>query len=113
MTTVRKQKSTSPAFSSEQIAAAVAAATPKSDADRIDWKRGTVTYGGGVAETLSELKRTRGKNKAPTKQQIAIRIDQEVIVAFRAEGPGWQTRINEVLRHWVRRHRSKKPAATS
>ena len=39
-----------------------------------------------------------GKNKKPTKEQVAIRFDPEVLAAFRASGPGWQTRMNDVLR---------------
>jgi uncharacterized protein (DUF4415 family) len=30
-----------------------------------------------------------------------IRLDPEIVQAFRAEGPGWQSRINEVLRQWL------------
>ncbi len=33
------------------------------------------------------------------KQPISIRLDQDVIAKFRATGPGWQSRINEALRH--------------
>lgn len=32
------------------------------------------------------------------KAQITLRLDQDVIAKFRAGGPGWQSRINEVLR---------------
>jgi uncharacterized protein (DUF4415 family) len=27
-----------------------------------------------------------------------IRLDADVVAAYRAQGPGWQTRINDVLR---------------
>lgn len=37
------------------------------------------------------------------KEQIAIRVDREVLAAFRATGPGWQTRMNAVLKAWVAR----------
>ncbi len=33
------------------------------------------------------------------KQPISIRLDQDVIAKFKATGPGWQSRINESLRH--------------
>ncbi|TPG13587.1 BrnA antitoxin family protein [Sphingomonas oligophenolica] len=33
------------------------------------------------------------------KQPISIRLDQDVIAKFKATGPGWQSRINEALRH--------------
>jgi uncharacterized protein (DUF4415 family) len=40
----------------------------------------------------------RGQQKAPTKQQVTLRLDRDVIERFRATGEGWQSRINEVLR---------------
>lgn len=44
-----------------------------------------------------------GRPKSPrTKVSTTIRLDQEVIDAFRAEGPGWQSRINAALRDWLR-----------
>jgi uncharacterized protein (DUF4415 family) len=39
-----------------------------------------------------------------TKEQVAIRFDREVLSAFRAAGPGWQTRMNEALKDWLRTH---------
>lgn len=39
-----------------------------------------------------------------TKEQVAIRVDREVLAAFRAAGPGWQTRMNEALKDWLKTH---------
>lgn len=39
-----------------------------------------------------------------TKEQVAIRFDREVLSAFRAAGPGWQTRMNEALKDWLHTH---------
>lgn len=44
----------------------------------------------------------RGKQIAPTKQSITIRLSAEVIDAFKATGKGWQTRINDALLAHVR-----------
>lgn len=33
-----------------------------------------------------------------SKTQITLRLDTAVVEKFKASGPGWQTRINEVLR---------------
>jgi uncharacterized protein (DUF4415 family) len=46
----------------------------------------------------------RGPQKSPVKQQVTLRLDRDVVERFRATGPGWQRRINDVLRkaHWVR-----------
>ncbi len=32
------------------------------------------------------------------KRAVSIRLDQDVIDKFKASGPGWQSRINEVLK---------------
>jgi uncharacterized protein (DUF4415 family) len=39
------------------------------------------------------------KNVAPgIKEQVTLRIDQDVLAHFQEGGPGWQDRINEALR---------------
>ena len=40
----------------------------------------------------------RGPQKAPTKVLTTIRLDADVIAFFRAQGSGYQSRINEALR---------------
>ena len=37
----------------------------------------------------------------PRKQQITLRLDPEIIEFFKAEGPGYQTRMNAVLRNYM------------
>lgn len=89
-------------FSPAQITAAKAAAPARASSKaKIDWSEGTVTPGGGVAATVASLRRTRGRNKKPAKEQVAIRLDQEVVGALRASGPGWQTRVNAALKEWL------------
>ncbi len=39
-----------------------------------------------------------------TKEQVAIRLDRDILEAFRASGAGWQTRINAALRDWLETH---------
>jgi uncharacterized protein (DUF4415 family) len=34
---------------------------------------------------------------AAAKKQVTLRLDAEVVAAFRAGGAGWQSRINDVL----------------
>ena len=46
----------------------------------------------------ANIRRVRGKQRAPTKQLISIRLDKAVLDAFRATGEGWQGRINDALR---------------
>jgi uncharacterized protein (DUF4415 family) len=40
----------------------------------------------------------RGLQPLPGKELISLRIDQDVIEWFKSQGPGYQTRINSVLR---------------
>lgn len=43
----------------------------------------------------------RGLPLPVRKEQIALRVDAEVLAWFRAQGSGWQTRMNEVLKaYW-------------
>jgi uncharacterized protein (DUF4415 family) len=67
----------------------------------IDWTHATVTSGGGVSATIAALRKTRGPSKKPAKEQVAIRLDQDVVGALRASGPGWQTRVNAALKEWL------------
>ena len=39
-----------------------------------------------------------------TKAQVTLRLDVDVLERFKASGDGWQTRINDVLKSWVRTH---------
>lgn len=52
------------------------------------------------------IRRARGPQKTLTKVQTAIRYDADIIEAFKADGPGWQTRMNDALREWLREHRT-------
>ncbi len=54
------------------------------DPDLVEWSR-----------------RTRGKQKAPKKELISIRLDPDITEYFRESGPGWQTRLNDTLRRAV------------
>lgn len=46
----------------------------------------------------------RGPQKAPTKVATTIRLSPEVVAAFKANGPGWQTRIDDALKDWLSTH---------
>src|SRR5437868_5652026 len=110
-----KRKSISkPFFSPEQQAAALASAPDVAveDPDNPrtqpgDWAKAIVTHGGGVEATLAELRRARGQRgpgRAPRKVATAIRLSPEVASFFKAGGRGWQTRIDEALREYVKAH---------
>jgi uncharacterized protein (DUF4415 family) len=53
------------------------------------------------AEVLAAFPRTRGPQKSPTKVPVSIRLSPEVLNHFKATGPGWQGRIDEVLKKAV------------
>ena len=48
------------------------------------------------------VKRGRGRPLGSvagvTKQPVTLRLDPDVLQALKATGPGWQTRVNEILR---------------
>jgi len=54
------------------------------------------------ASLRAKLRGHRGPQKAPLKIQTAVRYDADIIGAFKAGGPGWQTRMNDALREWLR-----------
>jgi len=63
----------------------------------------------GIVAARKPRGRPAGSGK---KEQVAIRIDIEVLDAFRAAGPGWQTRMNAALKDWLRDPQHKKMLGT-
>ena len=52
----------------------------------------------------ANIQRGRGRPASPVKRPtLNMRIDADVLEAFKATGPGWQTRINAVLVQAVRK----------
>lgn len=50
------------------------------------------------------MRQGRGRPKAEDpKQQVTVRLDQDVLARLRATGPGWQGRLNEAVREWLER----------
>ena len=62
-----------------------------------DWFQDARPAAEAVPAVVERWRRTRGKQKAPTKEAISIRLDREVLAYYRATGKGWQNRINETL----------------
>ena len=52
-------------------------------------------------DLVERVSRSRGRQKAPTKEQVTIRLDADITAHFRAGGRGWQTRLNDALRRAV------------
>lgn len=43
--------------------------------------------------------------RVPIKQAVTIRLDADVLTWFKAQGSGYQTRINQLLRQYMQAHR--------
>jgi uncharacterized protein (DUF4415 family) len=71
-----------------EIDAAVAADPDWAEFETVDWSQAEVVV-------------------PPRKQAISIRLDQDLIDYFKAQGPGYQRRINAVLRSYVKQRRTR------
>jgi uncharacterized protein (DUF4415 family) len=67
-------------------------ATPLTDAE---WKS---------AKPLARI--GRPPSTKPLKVPTTIRFDADVLAALKLSGKGWQTRVNEAMREWIKTHRS-------
>ncbi len=59
------------------------------------------------------LKRGRGPQAAPTKVLTSVRLDADILEFFKAQGSGYQSRINAALRVAVERNLTGLPRATT
>lgn len=57
----------------------------------------------GRAAFRKASKRGRPKAAKP-KVSTTIRLDADVLDAFKSFGRGWQTRLNDALRDWLKEH---------
>ena len=55
---------------------------------------------------LDNIQWTRTGAKTP----VSLRLDSDVVDFFKEQGPGYQTRMNDVLRAYVEQTRQKKSA---
>jgi len=80
----------------------------EADLGAATWRIGQRVVGAveGMAAMREQARRGRpqGTTKADAKQAVTIRYSPEVLDAFRASGPGWQARMNDALRDWLRTH---------
>jgi uncharacterized protein (DUF4415 family) len=77
--------------------------TDPDDAPEItaNWVAEATLYEG---EKLIRRGRPVGSTKASAKVQTAIRFDPDVLDGLRATGRGWQTRVNDAMRDWLKAH---------
>jgi uncharacterized protein (DUF4415 family) len=65
-----------------------------------DWDGAVMRQGGVEVGRI----RTRGPGKRPRKVQVSVRYSLDVLEAFRATGAGWQARMDEALKDWLKTH---------
>jgi uncharacterized protein (DUF4415 family) len=89
------------AMTDEDDRAITEAALADPDARPLDEARLARMRPVSAADAADLSRRVRGRGRpvleAP-KRLVSLRLDPEVIERFRATGPGWQSRINAVLR---------------
>ena len=57
------------------------------------------------AEEFKQLKPLRGRPVGSgKKEQVTIRLDTEILEAFKLMGAGWQTKINAALKAHIEKH---------
>ena len=60
---------------------------------------------GKLLNVLPKRKRgERGPQKEPKKVSVTLRYSPEVVSYFKSTGLGWQTRMDDVLRVWIKKH---------
>jgi uncharacterized protein (DUF4415 family) len=57
-----------------------------------------------IADAFERARGQRGPQKSPVKERIGLRLDQDIVEHFRATGPGWQSRINDILADHIKRN---------
>lgn len=70
-----------------------------------DAKPASEAFAPEVYAALVAMKRPRGRPRTDEpKVFTAIRLDVDLLNAFKATGKGWQTRVNAALRQYITEH---------
>ena len=65
-----------------------------------------------MGRPVVRMRGQRGPQKTPTKVQISLRIDRDVLEAYKATGEGYLSRMNSALRTTLQTGLIRKPKAT-
>lgn len=95
MTAARKQKKSPPLYSQEDWDAV--SDNPEPTDEELKQFRPFREVFPDLAEEIEKTLRGRPPAQNP-KQSISIRLDRDVVEAFKAGGKGWQSRMNAALR---------------
>jgi len=67
------------------------------------FERAAIYKGGKVVRPATGTVTKRGRPKlANPKRQVTLRLDSDVLEGLRETGPGWQSRVNDILRKAVK-----------
>lgn len=93
-------------YSIEQIRALRAAGASRTDWDRLDrMTEAELEAAIATDPDWKDIPKDWYKNAIPVppapKQLLSLRLDADIIAWFRAQGPGYQTRMNAVLRTYM------------
>lgn len=71
--------------------------------------RAQISVGGKVVRKATGTLTRRGRPPVgdEAKQQVTLRLPRDVLGYFKAGGPGWQTRISEVLKRHAEKDRKR------
>tara|TARA_E500000318_G_scaffold33562_1_gene33127 strand:+ start:3705 stop:3977 length:273 start_codon:yes stop_codon:yes gene_type:complete len=74
--------------------------TDRDEAPELDeeWFKNARKASEVLPDLVARARGQRGPQKAATKERVTIRLDIDVLEAYRAGGRGWQTRLNDDLR---------------
>ncbi len=78
----------------------------KSDLKRIDAMRDEDIDYSDIPEFDDDFLESVEMKFSPGKKQIALRVDTDVLEWMKAQGKGYQSRINAVLRAYYEAHRN-------
>lgn len=75
---------------------------------KTDWKRLSEMKDGEIdTSDIPELDDSfflEADIKVPSKQPVTLRLDKDVLIWFKSQGQGYQTRINKLLRRYMEAH---------
>ncbi|MEM7617025.1 MAG: BrnA antitoxin family protein [Pseudomonadota bacterium] len=64
------------------------------------WKFGIESLPTDAQNAIKNSVRGRPKLEHP-KEKVTLRMDADIVKQLRESGPGWQTRLNEMVRNWL------------
>ena len=87
--------------------------TKKAKADQTDWKRIDAMSDKDIdfsdipeltPKMFARAVLRRNFKPVPPKKQLTLRVDSDVVDWYKNQGPGYQTRINSLLRAYMKEH---------